>query len=156
MIKKRSFIFNVKMSPMKKPKIKLGRYFFDFLSVFVAVIAAFGLNNWNDNRRDNIAEEKILIEIKNGLEQDLIDIGLNVEAHKKGAEFTSYMQDIVDQKEVSLDSFTVKFTTLTSDNISIMNVSGYESLKSKGLEIVKNDSIRLKIIKLYERQDIFK
>jgi len=28
---------------------------FDFLSMFIAVIAAFALNNWNENRRDNEA-----------------------------------------------------------------------------------------------------
>lgn len=36
------------------------------------------------------------------------------------------------------------------DFISIQNISGYETLKSKGLEIVQNDSLRLEIIALYE------
>ena len=34
--------------------------------------------------------------------------------------------------------------------ISIQNISGYETLKSKGLETIKNDSLRVKIINLYE------
>ena len=135
---------------MKKPKLKLGRYFFDFLSVFIAVIAAFGLNNWNDNRRDAIAEEKILIEIKNGLTQDLVDIGLNKKAHEVGLRYVTYFKRLIDDKEVELDSFRNSYVQLTSDNFSLMNVSGYESLKSKGLEIIRNDSIRSKIITLYE------
>jgi heme O synthase-like polyprenyltransferase len=48
----------------------LRKYAFEFLSIFIAVIAAFALNNWNDNRKDRIAESKILTEISNGLELD--------------------------------------------------------------------------------------
>ncbi|MBO0592751.1 hypothetical protein I2486_15210 [Cellulophaga sp. E16_2] len=44
----------------------------------------------------------------------------------------------------------LKYYFLTGDNILIMNVSGYETLKSKGLEIIKNDSLRTKVVKLYE------
>ena len=32
----------------------------------------------------------------------------------------------------------------------MQNIAGYETLKSKGLELIKNDSLRLKIISLYE------
>lgn len=37
---------------MKKGNWK--KYGIEFLSIFIAVIAAFALNNWNDNRRDRI------------------------------------------------------------------------------------------------------
>jgi hypothetical protein len=42
------------------------------------------------------------------------------------------------------------YFNLTRDFISIQNIAGYETLKSKGLELIKNDSLRLKIISLYE------
>lgn len=42
------------------------------------------------------------------------------------------------------------YLNLTRDFVSIQNVAGYETLKSKGLELIKNDSLRLKIISLYE------
>lgn len=40
---------------------------FEFLSIFIAVTSAFALNNWNENRRDDNAANKILAEISNGL-----------------------------------------------------------------------------------------
>lgn len=43
------------------------KYGFKFLSIFIAVISAFALNNWNENKRDAHSEHKILIEISNGL-----------------------------------------------------------------------------------------
>ena len=50
----------------RKRTYKLVKYTFEFLSIFIAVISAFALNNWNDNRRDRLAENKILTEIYNG------------------------------------------------------------------------------------------
>lgn len=61
-----------------------GRYTFEFLSIFVAVVSAFALNNWNDNRRDEYAAEKILLEIQHGLDKDLEDININIFGHQTG------------------------------------------------------------------------
>lgn len=135
---------------MKFKKIKLGKYFFEFVSMFFAVIAAFGLNNWNDNRRDNRAEEKLLMEIKNGLELDLNDFKLNKRGHNRGLASIDFFKQILAEETVSQDSIKYKYYFLTGDNIPIMSTSGYESLKSKGFEIIKNDSIRSQITTIYE------
>ncbi|WP_300024397.1 hypothetical protein [uncultured Maribacter sp.] len=132
----------------KKPK--LGKYFFEFTSMFLAVISAFALNNWNDNRRDALAEEKVLLEINNGLKLDLVDIKANITGHKVAKDAIIYFKKILNNVPVSQDSLMEHHFYLTGDNNSVMNVSGYESLKSKGLEIIKNDSIRSQIITLYE------
>ena len=57
---------------MKKRNWK--KYGFEFLSIFIAVTSAFALNNWNDNRQNQISEEKILKEIKNGIELDTLKL----------------------------------------------------------------------------------
>jgi len=49
-----------------------------------------------------------------------------------------------------LDSLAQHYHYLTRDYISIQNTSGYETLKSRGLELIHNDSLRFKIISLYE------
>jgi hypothetical protein len=100
---------------------------FEFLSIFIAVISAFALNNWNEDRRDDNSGSKILIEIANGLEKDLLA-----------------------DKQINSDSLMYHYFNLTRDFVSIQNVAGYETLKSQGLELIKNDSLRLKIISLYE------
>lgn len=62
-------------------------YGLEFLSIFIAVVAAFSLNNWNDNRKSEFSEDKILKEISNGLEKDLSDIEANLEALMKDRGF---------------------------------------------------------------------
>lgn len=126
------------------------KYTFEFLSIFIAVISAFALNNWNDNNRDSKAEAKILSEILNGLEKDIEDVKLNVIGHEKGIEACRFWREVFTDKTSNLDTLQGHYFILTRDFVSIQNTSGYETLKSKGLELIKNDSLRTRIISLYE------
>lgn len=126
------------------------KYTFEFLSIFIAVISAFALNNWNDNRNNRNAESKILSEVNNGLEKDLVDARLNIMGHKMGMKAADYFRSVIANKPVSKDSLLFHYFNLTRDFVSIQNTSGYETLKSRGLELIKNDSLRTKIISLYE------
>jgi hypothetical protein len=76
---------------VKKIKLKnWKKHGIEFFSIFIAVVSAFALNNWNENRRDNNSENKILVEISNGLEKDIDDIKLNVSGHKSGISACNY------------------------------------------------------------------
>lgn len=125
-------------------------YGLEFLSIFIAVISAFALNNWNDNRRENRAESKMLTEIANGLEKDIEDIKMNKLGHVHGINASKYFKKIVAGKCDYPDSLKTYYFGLTRDFISVQNIAGYEALKSKGLELIKNDTLRLQIIALYE------
>lgn len=126
------------------------KYGFEFLSIFIAVISAFALNNWNENRKENNAQDKIIIEIANGLEKDLEDIRINKAGHESGVMACKFWRKVINNNEVNLDTMIQHYFSLTRDYISIQNVSGYQTLKSQGLELIKNDSLRFAIISLYE------
>lgn len=70
--------------------------------------------------------------------------------HQAGISACNYFRKGFVGKEIAPDSLMLHYLNLTRDFVSIQNVAGYETLKSKGLEFVKNDSLRLKIISLYE------
>lgn len=135
---------------MKSKKTNWKKYSFEFLSIFIAVISAFALNNWNDNRRDNQAESKILTEILNGLAKDKKDFVENAKGHEFGIESCRFWRKVLRNEKTQLDSLQLHYFMLTRDFITIQNSSGYETLKSKGFEIIDNDSLRTKIISLYE------
>ena len=126
---------------------KLG---FEFLSIFIAVTSAFALNNWNENRRDRQAASKILAEISNGLKKDIDDIRINKNGHKDGMRACNFWRSVIRNDTPNLDSLLHHYIDLTRDYISIQNASGYESLKSRGLELIEDDSLRFEIITLYE------
>lgn len=123
---------------------------FEFLSIFIAVVSAFALNNWNENRRDAKSENKILTEIANGLEKDLDDIQTNKDGHEFGIAACNYLRKALTDADVDTDSLMNYYFHLTRDYISVQNTAGYQTLKSKGMELISNDSLRLQIISLYE------
>lgn len=138
-----------------KPALPAGRYMRyaigEIVLVVVGILIALQINNWNENRKDNNIENKILVEISNGLREDLIDIRSNMSQHRAGLKACKYYHDLFTSKPVQADSINYYFKYLTMGYISIQNKSGYESLKSRGLELIKDDSLRIDIIKLYEQ-----
>ena len=142
------YLYQKKLPALKKKTIR--KFTFEFLSIFIAVIAAFAVNNWNDNRRDGNAESKILSEIVHGLEKDIDDVNLNVSGHEEGIKACKYWRKLFRNESVNLDSLQQYYFVLTRDFVSIQNTAGYETLKSKGLELIQNDSLRTQLVALYE------
>ncbi len=133
---------------MKKKYWK--KYILEFLSVFIAVISAFMLNSWNENRGSAASEEKILREIKNGIELDLSDFNGNVRGHKFSLNSIQKIRSLINNKEVFQDSIPYAYNYLFNGYVPIINLSGYQSLKANGLKIIKDDTLRLEIITLYD------
>lgn len=136
----------------KKNNVSWKQYGFEFLSIFVAVLSAFALNNWNDQRKSDLAEKKILLEIGQGLKKDLLDITTNEFGHQNGLAACRYFRQFLKNEPTNNDSSAFYYVQLTRDFISMQNLSGYETLKSRGLELISNDSLRNQIIQLYEYQ----
>ena len=118
--------------------------------IFISVILAFALTEWSNNQGKKVSEEKIFLEILNGLKKDSIDLTGNIDAHKNGVKACNYWRKVITENKADKDSLIGYYFLLTRNVISIQDISGYETLKSKGLETIKNDTLRAKIINLYE------
>lgn len=133
---------------MKKKKWK--KYVFEFLSIFIAVLSAFILSNWNENRNSSFTEQKILTEIKNGIALDKKDFEGNFIHHKFSLNINKQLRNLLTNKKQSNDSINLYYLNIFSEYPPIINYSGYESFKESGLKIIKNDSLRFQIITLYD------
>lgn len=135
----------------KKLKSKYWRKFgLEFLSIFIAVISAFALNNWNENRISSHSEQKILSEIKNSLKIDEHDFNNNIYGNKLSLKADSIFRSLLNGNKINQDSIALYYTILFRDYIPIVNKSAYESLKANNLKTVENDSLRIQIISLYD------
>ena len=122
-----TFIYILK----KKFKSKYWRKFgLEFLSIFIAVISAFALNNWNENRISNHSEQKILSEIKNSLKIDAHDFNNNIYGNKLSLKADSIFRNLLSGNKINQDSIALYYTILFRDYIPIVNKSAYESLKA--------------------------
>ena len=133
-----------------RKEINWKKYFFEFLSVFIGVTLAFALTTWNERKNRFVSADKTILEIRNGLEFDLEDFTHNMNGHKNGIYACQYFRNYLNDNHINRDSIGILYQGLLRDFISIQNKSGYESLKAKGLELLKDDSLRLETIALYD------
>lgn len=134
----------------KKIASLIKKYFPEFALIFISVMLAFALTEWSNNKGKNISREKILLEISNGLQSDSFDALSNAESHENGKKACQFWRKAILEQSADNDSVALYYFLLTRTLISVQNTTAYETLKSKGLETIKNDSLRQKIIHLYE------
>ena len=124
----------------------------EILLVLVGILIALEINNVNERGKARAYEEKMLIEVKTALEQDLDFfenhlIGFrNREAVKAAEFFNQYYLT----KQINKDSIRFHFSNLDFGFQISYNRGPYEALKSTGLDKVSNDSLRSVMIHVYD------
>ena len=132
-------------------KAEFYKFGFDTLVVIVGVLIAFTLNDWNENRKLKDLESELLIDIRDNLLASKTNLSNTIVYNKKTMD---YYQQILDHIKADLPYNTALDTAFS--NISYWSdpqftYTAYETLKSKGLDIIQNDSIKYTITQIYEQ-----
>ncbi len=135
---------------MPKSQGRTSRFILEIFSIFLGVTIAFLANHWNEQRKERILEEKILQGIYDELEADMRDIENNIRGHELCINAIHQWTRFIEHQPVDFDSLGLNFSRLYRDYISVANTSAYETLKSRGLEVVSNDELRSRIVALYD------
>ncbi len=134
----------------KNRKISWRSFFLEILSIFIGITVAFSLDNWNKNRLEKIDEVKMLKELHNGLQSTLEDMESNSSGHASSIRSGIQLVRFINGELSSTDSVASYYTNALIDYTFTPNTGAYETLKSKGVQLISNDTIRLEIINLYD------
>ena len=135
--------------PIKYLRYAIG----EIVLVVIGILIALQINTWNENRKERFIEQKILLSLNNDLETDI-----------------SNMKSMI-SNDSTLNQTNIKLIKLLKDSLAEYNSSydkmlgninrydlfypqkmGYEALKSRGLEILRNDNLKSQIVNLYDFQ----
>ncbi|MDB0041028.1 DUF6090 family protein [Algibacter sp.] len=119
----------------------------EIVLVVIGILIALQINNWNQNKLSNKKGIIALIGLKESIYQDSIML-LNLQEYKIDKVLKSIA--ILKSKPVYHDSLGKHFDKLRSRVIIRMDNSVFEELKSTGLNLFKNDSIKNEIINYYK------
>lgn len=125
----------------------------EIVLVVIGILIALQINNWNEELKDTKREKLVLKEFKTSIDKDLRlyedNYTWRLERKKKGLDSLLYY--IKNDNNIP-DTLFKAFYGMMSQNILITYDEGpYEALKSVGLEIIRNDSLRTAINRTYTR-----
>lgn len=129
---------------------KWPEYLLEILVITIGILGAFALNNWNENRKSENTEVKYLKELRNDLVETSTEINSDRELHLLALESSIICRDFMLFGEVYHDSLTGHFQKIRWDAQIYPKASAYESIKASGIDIITNDSIRIKITTFYQ------
>ena len=121
----------------------------EIVLVVIGILIALWINNWNQNNQLRQLENKYLKEIKSSLEFDLNDIEFNIDFNRKILKSNEIILQFANRDINYSDSLQKHFGNLIFTTRTLPNTSAFENLKSKGIEIISNDSLRQELTKLY-------
>ncbi|MCA0133803.1 DUF6090 family protein [Winogradskyella alexanderae] len=134
---------------------QMGKYFKyaigEILLVVIGILIALQINNWNERRKATIEGlvllENIYEDIKYNL--DKIDFVYAWDSTQNDRN-KKLIQLLFDQNSTYHDSLEIYFGSVTRYEVFSPRRTAYETLKTKGLELIRNKTLRSKITELYD------
>lgn len=121
----------------------------EFILILLSILIALQVDNWNQNRQDRKLEHILLTEMLSNLKDDLEDIEYNTSIQQNYMNSTQVVLDFLKNDLPWHDSLGRHFTHLMAGSIFDINTSAYESLKSIGIDLIRNDNLRQQITEVY-------
>jgi hypothetical protein len=131
---------------------KWPEYLLEILVLIIGIYGAFELENWGDNRARKQEELEILKGCRTELVADLQEIELNMSDLNKSVRSLNILIWSLENDLPYHDSLASHFNYMFLPIHFVHSTSTFETLRSKGLDIVRNDSLRSKLINLYDSQ----
>ena len=136
------------------PQASLKRYIMyaigEVVLIFAGITLSIWFSNWNDRQKEREIEINILKELREGLVHDSIDVQYNIRMREKARAACAKTISLMENPPGYHDSLDVNFATAFQIAGTDNQTSAYENLKSRGLHTITNDSLRKKIIDLYD------
>lgn len=118
--------------------------------IFIGITMAIWFNNWNESRRARIVELKSLQEISGAIHQDLKDIEENILGFQQRVVLYEVFVEHIECQLLLTDSLRLRIPFLQGVTTFLSNIGPFETLKSRGLETISNDSLRIKVSLYYD------
>lgn len=117
--------------------------------VMMSILLALQVNNWNEGRKTKLLEKKLLREYN-------AELGYNIDAVANfrqdminRRECCVLLLETIDQKRPYADTLSTCYHVLTRSLQNYLSQTTYKSIESQGIDIISDDSLKLRIINLH-------
>ena len=129
---------------------KWAEYLLEMIVITFGILVAYALTNWNEERKEEIFERKVLNELHISLQRNINALNRGIDWNQDAIESCSIILKHFENELAYEDSLDLHFSNSLSWFYPSLDNIAYESLKSHGLHLISNDSIREKLGDIYE------
>ncbi|NNK80472.1 MAG: hypothetical protein HKO93_03155 [Flavobacteriales bacterium] len=123
----------------------------EIILVVIGILIALQVNDWNEQRKLKSEEIELLREMRSALTSDLEDIRSNIDEHESALRSCRLISNAFNEGLPYHDSLKFYFGDALNTTRFGHSSGPYETLKTKGADLVTNDSLRLKLSEYYDR-----
>jgi hypothetical protein len=138
---------------------KTGKYFKyaigEIVLVVIGILIALQINNWNENRKARVTEIQLLSQLQNDLKENTIDLKFNQRVHLLKEKSISQLLEHMNSNLPYHDSLGLSLASAFMWSKFTVNSGAYQTIKSKGVDIISNLELRNEVFKLYEGRLFF-
>jgi len=121
----------------------------EIILVMIGILLALQVNNWNEQRKSKLEEIKILKDFQESLQIDIIGLNRATNANTRAKNSMNFLLDYMEKDLPYNDSLKYHFGNTTFHWLYGISNSVVDALKSKGLNLISNDSLKQRIINIY-------
>ncbi|TVZ59701.1 hypothetical protein NA63_2237 [Flavobacteriaceae bacterium MAR_2010_105] len=127
----------------------------EIILVVIGILIALSINNWNQKQQLFNQEQGLLLEIKNDLNGTKIELkddisSLNARMHASDS-IIEYLNNL-DFKEYDNNLFESRLNWALGNVKLYPRTIAYENIKSFGIHLISNDSIRYRLSDFFDRR----
>lgn len=133
---------------------KFGKYLLyaigEIVLVVIGILIAVSLNDFNEERKNRKTEQKLLSELEENLKMNLSRLESDLLLEQRTIDAVDLVVNYIDQRKPYHDSMDVHFGHAFYAPDIVLSTSAFESIKSRGFDIVKSDALRKNILGLFD------
>jgi hypothetical protein len=120
--------------------------------IVVGVTIALAANSWYAGRQERADELEVLEQILTSLEADLRTFEATYAAQSEKAQQLTLLRDHMRMKLPYSESLDAQFGAIADWDTARLNVAPFESLRSRGFDLVSNGDLRVELVDLYDQE----
>lgn len=120
--------------------------------VMIGILLALSVNNWNEIRKSDKVEFRLLTELKEAIINDYFQVKMQFQLNQSAQSSCKIILKHLNENLPYHDSLSMHFRESNNWTKLMLTKGPYDNAKSYGLNFIKSDSTRTLLSKLYEYQ----
>jgi hypothetical protein len=137
-------------------KNKTGKYLKyaigEIILVVIGILIALSINNWNEARKTRLIEFELLQNIQSDLIESKKSIDKMLQSNSNQIALYKQLQYRIKNDLPETENLNSTFGKIPTWSTPYLNYSAYETLKTKGVDLIQNDSLTNDIINIYDNE----